>query len=226
MRFDAVVLDFGNTLAPWTDEHADAVYAAIEEVVVRARGPVPGFRERARDIWRRRNEETLREATVAELCDLFFDGSPPHGLAEDVTKAIHATCLEVCRVPDQTRDVLRRLRGTRPLAVLSNFILTPTVEAVLEQSGVMDCFVHVEVSATRGWRKPHPEPFEVVREKLGAPMERTLMVGDEFWADVVGGHRAGLLTALTHEHRRGPTSDARAPEIRADRIVQALDELL
>jgi FMN phosphatase YigB (HAD superfamily) len=86
--------------------------------------------------------------------------------------------------------------------------------------------VHVEVSATSGFCKPHPEPFEIVREKLGVPMERVLMVGDDFWADIVGGHRAGFLTALSHEHRQGPTSDARAPEVSADRILTDLRQLL
>ena len=52
------------------------------------------------------------------------------------------------------------------------------------------------------------------------------MVGDEFWADIVGGHRAGFLTALTHEHRQGPTSDPRTPNITADTVITDLKELL
>ena len=52
------------------------------------------------------------------------------------------------------------------------------------------------------------------------------MVGDNFWADIVGGHRAGFLTALTREHHQGPTSDPRAPEVVADRVLKSLTELL
>jgi FMN phosphatase YigB (HAD superfamily) len=81
------------------------------------------------------------------------------------------------------------------------------------------------VSSTGGWMKPHPEPFEKVRMALGTEMERTLMVGDDFFADIVGGYRAGLLTALTHEYHRMEPHDARAPEVSADRILSSLDEL-
>ena len=112
----------------------------------------------------------------------------------------------------------------RPRPAVASEVASP-VERLLRETGLWDRFVHVEVSATGGYRKPHPAPFDAVRERLGTPMERTLMVGDDFWADVVGGHRAGLLTALTHEHRRDRTSDPRAPGIRADRVLAALGEL-
>ena len=99
------------------------------------------------------------------------------------------------------------------------------VDRLLKGSGLWDRFVHVEVSATSGFMKPHPAPFDTVRERLGTSMERTLMVGDDFWADIVGGHRAGLLTALTHEHRRDVTEDERVPAIRPDRVLERLHEL-
>ena len=100
------------------------------------------------------------------------------------------------------------------------------IEASLKHAGLWDLFVHVEVSATSGLAKPHPSLFDTVRQHLDTPMERILMVGDEFWADIVGGHRAGFLTALTHEYRQGPTSDGRAPEVSADRVITSLQELL
>ena len=127
----------------------------------------------------------------------------------------------------QMRKTTRNISSKElPLAVLSNFVLTDPVVEALERGGVADAFVHIEVSATSGFMKPHPEPFEIAVDAMGIARERTLMVGDNFFADVVGGYRAGLLTALTHQYRQGPTSDPRAPEVRADRILTNLDELL
>jgi FMN phosphatase YigB (HAD superfamily) len=229
MRFDAIVLDCGNTLVPIGEEHDTALFREIGRTIARVHGPVPDFAARAKTLRDGLQNDRLfgsmRELTVAELTDAFFEGGAPDGIDDAVAATIHDTCVETLRVPPHVPALLDRLRARRPLAMLSNFLLASPVEAVLERAGIRDKFVHVEVSATRGWMKPHPEPFEVVREALGTPMERTLMVGDDFWADVVGGHRAGFLTALTREYRRGPTWHPRATDVRADRLLERLDEL-
>ncbi len=229
MRFDAIILDFGNTLAPWTDEQGQALYRALEETVTQACGPQPDFLARVAELHQRLHHEcmhtTMREPTVDDLVGIFFEGSAPDGLAADVAKTIRRTFNELCRIPDHVPALLDKLRAKRPLALLSNFTIVEPVHDALERAGIADKFAHIEVSATRGFMKPHPETFEIVREALGTPMERTLMVGDDFWADVVGGYRAGLLTALTHEYRQDVTSHPRAPHVRADKILQRLDEL-
>jgi FMN phosphatase YigB (HAD superfamily) len=229
MRHDAIVFDLGNTLLPWGDEQSAALYAALGKTLTDALGPVSDFLERARrlrEIVTERKYTTMREATVEEYVGIFCDGAAPAGLADAVGRTVHEVFLENARFPDGIRDLLERLAGRHPLAVLSNFFMTPPVEEVLRRAELFDLFRHVEVSATSGFMKPHPTPFRIVLEKLGTPAERTLMVGDDYWADVVGGHRAGLRTALTHEHRQGPTSDPRTPDIAPDRVLQSVAELL
>ncbi len=44
--------------------------------------------------------------------------------------------------------------------------------------------------------KPEPIMFELTITRLGAPAEKTLMVGDRLETDIVGAQRAGLRTAL------------------------------
>jgi len=96
---------------------------------------------------------------------------------------------------------------------------------LLDRDGLTRYFAHIEVSATSGYMKPHAMPFARVREALALDGRRALMVGDDFWADVVGGTRAGFETALTHEHRQDEPSDPEAPGIRPGRILKSLDEL-
>jgi FMN phosphatase YigB (HAD superfamily) len=225
MRYDAIVFDLGNTLVPWGERETDALVGALGECM----NGDAGFTQRAHEARAhqiREAEATLREVTVGDWVANVCDGEAPPELVAAVTKTLHRRFVELARIPDHVPGLLARLAEKRPLALLSNFVLAEPIHELMEKTGLAPHFAHVEVSATSGFCKPHPEPFEIVREKLGVPMERVLMVGDDFWADIVGGHRAGFLTALTHEHRQGPTSDARAPEVTADRIVTDLRELL
>ena len=128
-------------------------------------------------------------------------------------------------VPERTRETVRQLARRQPVAVLSNFFLTGPIEELLRRDGVARHLAHIEVSATSGYMKPHGTPFARVREALNLDGGRALMVGDDFWCDVVGGHRAGFETALTHEHRQDEPSDPDAPEVRPGRILKSLDEL-
>jgi FMN phosphatase YigB (HAD superfamily) len=229
MHPDAIVFDLGNTLLPWGDRESEALYAALGKTLTDALGPVSDFSQRAqrlRDTVGGRKYTTMREATVEEYVFIFCNGAPPAGLADAVGRTVHEVFLENARFPDGTRELLERLAQRGPLAVLSNFFMTPPVEEVLRRADLFDLFRHVEVSATSGFMKPHPTPFRIVLGKLGTPAGRTLMVGDDYWADIVGGHRAGLKTALTHEHRQDPASNPRTPDIAPDRVIRSLGELL
>jgi putative hydrolase of the HAD superfamily len=225
VEYDGILFDFGNTLVPWGDAESMRLLDAIAPLFE----PAEGFVARAaaaRDALIREHEKTdLREATVEEFVTALCNGNSATGLVDAVSQRFHEAFVEICTVPEGLRELLDDLGRHRPLAVLSNFVLTRPVEEALERGGIADAFVHIEVSATSGFMKPHPEPFEIAVEAMGIEKERTLMVGDNFFADVVGGYRAGLLTALTHQYREGPTSDPRTPEVRADRVLNSLDEL-
>lgn len=230
MRFDAVVLDLGNTLLPFGDREDREFYGVLERTLTDAIGPMPDFADRARraksTLHFERRRTTMREVTVAELLECFLDAPPPEGLAETVEAAVGRVFLDICRFPQGTRETLEKLARRQPLALLSNFFLTPPIEELLLRDGLTRYFAHIEVSATSGYMKPHATPFARVREALGLDGKRTLMVGDDFWADIVGGERAGFETALTHEHRQDEPSDPEAPGVKPGRILKSLDELV
>lgn len=229
MRLDAIVFDLGNTLAPFGASESARMYEAMRRVFEETLGPLPDFDARAfraRDLLiREREATTMREVTMEEFADSICGGRAPGGLAARVSEATHRSFVELCRVPEGLGERLDRIARGRKLAVLSNFVLTRPIEEVLERAGVHTRFETIEVSATHGYMKPHPMLFETVLGKLGTAPGRTLMVGDNFWADIVGGRRAGMRTALTREHFRGPDADPRAPGVRADLVIESLDAL-
>ena len=227
MRYGAIVLDLGNTLLPWGERESTLLYGALGRTLAGAIGPRPDFAARAQHARETldRKRTTMREATVEELLACFLDEPPPAGLAETVELEIGRAFKDICRFPEGTRGILERLARRQPIALLSNFFLTGPIEELLDREGLTRYFAHIEVSATSGWVKPHGTPFTRVREALNLDHGRALMVGDDFWADIVGGHRAGFETALTHEHRQDEPSDPHAPGVRPGRILKSLDEL-
>ena len=229
MHIDAIVFDLGNTLVPWDEPETQALYEALREPFEEACGPLPDFLARARrardELIAERENGNMREVTVEEFVDAVSDGRATDGLIERVAEVSHRSFIEQCRVPPELPGLLDRLGRDYSLAVLSNFFMDAPVHVLLEQADLAQRFKHVEVSATSGYMKPHSVPFEIVLERLGTAPERTLMVGDNFFADIVGGQRAGLRTALTVQYRQGPRSDPRAPEVRADLVLGELRDL-
>jgi FMN phosphatase YigB (HAD superfamily) len=225
VQFDAIIFDFGNTLIPWGPQQGLALYHAVRDVL----DPIEDFDARARQahmgLVRERENGSMAEVTCAEFVSAILGEPAPEELVKRAEAAAGAAFVELAVVPEHVRPLLDKLRARYRLAVLSNFFLEGPVEEVLRRSGLAEYFDHVEVSASGGWMKPHPEPFDKVRAALGTQMERTLMVGDDFFADIVGGYRAGLLTALSHEYHQAEPSDARAPEVTPDRILTSLHEL-
>jgi HAD superfamily hydrolase (TIGR01549 family) len=225
VEFDAIIFDFGNTLVPWGQEQGHGLYAAVREALP----PIDDFFSKARQahmgLVRERENGSMREVTCAEFVNKIMGAEQEPELIDHVAAESHRAFVELCAVPPGVRPLLERLQKRYKLAVLSNFFLEGPVEEVLRRAGLWELFVHVEISAREGFMKPHPAPFDTVRAALDTEFERTLMVGDDFFADVVGGYRAGLLTALTHQYAQAEPFDTRAPEVSPDRILSSLDEL-
>jgi beta-phosphoglucomutase len=77
-------------------------------------------------------------------------------------------------IPGATRELLRTLTAYK-LAVVSSSGRAE-VEPVLERAGIHDCFVTIVTGDDVKNRKPHPEPYLLAAERLGA--KRPLVVED------------------------------------------------
>ncbi|MCZ6482387.1 MAG: HAD family hydrolase [Alphaproteobacteria bacterium] len=73
--------------------------------------------------------------------------------------------------------------------------------------GLDDCFDYVVTSEEAGVEKPAPEPFELALEKLGAPPEKTWIIGDDPVTDIEGARNFNM-TILQKRHEGVVVRDA------------------
>lgn len=64
----------------------------------------------------------------------------------------------------------------------------------MASSGILPFFKTVTTSEEAGVKKPHPEIFAMAIQKSGAESANSVMIGDNYEADIVGAHRFGLKT--------------------------------
>lgn len=77
---------------------------------------------------------------------------------------------------------------------------------LLESLGVLDAFDSVTTSEEVGRKKPDQAMFETALEKAGVAPERSVMIGDRYSHDMVGGHEAGM-TTVAYGADDGPAVD-------------------
>jgi putative hydrolase of the HAD superfamily len=121
------------------------------------------------------------------------------------------------RAYPEVPGVLARLRaGGARLAVVSNWDVS--LHDVLERTGLRPLVDAVVISAELGVAKPDPAIFRAALDRLGAPADGAVHVGDSLEHDVAGARAAGLEAVLVA--RNG------APVPEGVRAVRSLAELV
>jgi putative hydrolase of the HAD superfamily len=93
-----------------------------------------------------------------------------------------------------TRDVLERIKGQYPMAVISNS--DGKIDAVLTRCGISDCFASITDSGNVGHEKPHRAIFDAALRAMKADPSESLYVGDVYSVDYVGARNAGMQAVL------------------------------
>jgi putative hydrolase of the HAD superfamily len=71
----------------------------------------------------------------------------------------------------------------------------------LKNSGIYSYFKTITSSEEVGLKKPNPVIFKEALEQAGVSKEKTLMIGDNFEADILGAEAVGMKT-LFYNYRR------------------------
>ena len=223
----AVGFDFFGTIAHVTADSETCIrsmylhlrecgYAfSFEDFVLNYRAAVSDFR-------RVRNED-LREvnncvwvASALERMGLKVEPSHPHVVCA-VERYFRPWRISLA---PYAHAVLEELKDRFTVCLVSNFTDSKFIRRCLVELGIGDCFAHVVVSDSVGWRKPHPNIFKVFLDLSNVKAEEAMYVGDEVATDVEGARSVGIRTVLLAKE-----GVVKMEEEQPDHVVHSLMEL-
>jgi putative hydrolase of the HAD superfamily len=139
-------------------------------------------------------------------------------LADEVTSRFSDLELTY-HCPEGGCRTLAELRGRGyDLGLITNRENVERFYELLDEMELRPYFEMTLASGEVGVHKPEPGIFYEALARLGARAEESLYVGDNYWADVVGAQRAGVMPVLFDPHRLFPEADCL--------VLERMDDLL
>jgi putative hydrolase of the HAD superfamily len=228
---DTILRAYGRPEAAWlavTEEFADRLgdltTAELADAVVARASAFWADASRHR-YWRLRLAEARHEVVAGALASLAQAGRrvPSADVARELADRFSAYREEqMCLFPDAL-DVIDTLkaRGVR-LALVTNGAAEPQ-RAKIVRFDLAHRFDHVQIEGEHGFGKPEKRAYLHAMEKLGMQPHDTWMVGDNLEWEVTAPQRLGIYAIWFDGEGKGLPQDS---DIRPDRIVRALSELL
>jgi len=222
-KIEAVLFDWGGTLATWHDIDLYAVWRSVTAVIDQDRADELAAQLVTAEgsIWRRSRDEHL-SGTIDEVCLRAEVVMTPAALAEYERQWDPHTELE----PDAV-DTLRaiRARGLK-VGVLSNTIWSRRRhEEIFARDGVLGLLDGAVYTSEIPYTKPHPQAFLAAMQAVGiSDPSRCLFVGDRLFDDVWGAQNVGM-PAVHVPHSAIPVEQIGHTEGTPDATVQRLSEL-
>jgi HAD superfamily hydrolase (TIGR01509 family) len=233
-RFDAVLLDYGNTVVQFDRAQIESIHGALAGYLSAALGPLEAAALGAvmDDVCVRSPlSEDKREMTACEQMGHVLSAAYGRPFATDDEDVVAADreyqrlFVEALAVDERAVRAIEEVRSQVPVGLISNYPCGATLRRSLERIGLGDVFWPIVISGEVGYVKPHAKLFAMALEALGLPGERVLLVGDSWANDMVGAHQAGMATC----HLLGLTSDRDLEEryriYRPDFTIEHLAEL-
>ena len=88
-------------------------------------------------------------------------------------------------------DILDTLKDRYKLHIITNGFEEVQQKKMIG-SGIHEYFETITTSEEAGVKKPHPQIFQIAIDKSGANISRSVMIGDNLEADIIGAHQFGL----------------------------------
>jgi putative hydrolase of the HAD superfamily len=220
---EAVLFDWGGTLATWHDIDLYAVWRSVAELIDDARADELAERlvKAEGSVWLRSRDEHL-SSTLEEVCLLADVVMTPAALAEYERQWHPHTELDP--------DALPMLQGIRArglkIGVLSNTIWSRRRhEDIFARDGVLELLDGAVYTSEIPYTKPHPEAFLAAMKAVGTDdPARCLFVGDRLFDDVWGAQNVGMRAAHI-PHSAIPVNQIGHTEGEPDATIQRLAEL-
>ncbi|EZH72625.1 haloacid dehalogenase [Aquimarina atlantica] len=101
---------------------------------------------------------------------------------------------------DGTQDLLEYLNPKYDLHIITNGF-KEVQNKKLSNSGILHYFKTITDSEEAGVKKPNPFIFEQAIQKSGAKLDGSVMIGDNYEADILGAEAVGLKTICFNYHK-------------------------
>jgi HAD superfamily hydrolase (TIGR01549 family) len=211
-------LTFESFEAAWLKVHARYAEQFQEGIHSVYAGDLEEAKQKLREPW-------YRENIAAIIEELHLPAS--NRLIEKVTWAFQDSWVGGLRMPEQNRAVLEQLiQDGYQLGIVTNFQQPDIIPDILTDFGLAKFFKTIVISASRGWRKPHPELFKPALRSLGLSETpgKVVYVGDNIEEDVEGAKRVGLVPVLIDT--KSKHGDLKEPVIQIQSLSELPDALL
>jgi putative hydrolase of the HAD superfamily len=128
----------------------------------------------------------------AALMSQGYEVDPDDSRITEAVDAYFSAFMGRCHLIPGTIEMLKALKGTHRLGLLSNFTHPPAMREIIDSLGLTSHFDVVLISGELGYRKPHPIVFRRLLEELGVKNTQILYVGDDPEPDILGPTQAGI----------------------------------
>lgn len=113
---------------------------------------------------------------------------------------------------ESAREVLNALQGRYTMHVITNGFTE--IQAIkMDSAEIAHYFTHVVTSENANAKKPDPLVFQYALQAAGADVSESLMIGDNYEADIMGGKSVGMDTVFYNPEglvvANAPTYDIR-----------------
>jgi putative hydrolase of the HAD superfamily len=107
---------------------------------------------------------------------------------------------------DDALPVLQQLQGMYPLGLLTNG--APDLQRLkIEKSKVASFFDQIIIAGEVGIRKPEPEIFQIMANRLGMEPQKIMMIGNSLENDIQGAWEVGMTPVWLNRNRHIPDCD-------------------
>ena len=201
-----IIFDLGGTLLRFTQDWQSVPRAGAEamadwyfkkkRIKIDAEALIETFlAERLAD-WqtagKTQTEITIQE-TLHRVLNKIEAPASTKALAEAAIKVFYEPEEAAWQPFDDTIDTLKTLKaGGYRLGLYSNATDDKLIQRLVNRTLMRPLLSPTFCSAGWGWRKPKPEPFQLIAQRWALPPDQIVVVGDTLKADILGAHQAGM----------------------------------
>ncbi|MBI1880478.1 MAG: HAD family hydrolase [Chloroflexi bacterium] len=205
-----IIFDLGNTLLHFTGnlqsverEGAEAMadwYLKKKHIKLDGPALVETFlaaRIAGRAVAQKTHMEVTAQQSLREALQKIEAAATAEALAEAAVKVYFAPEEMAYQAYPDAVDTLKKLKsqGYR-LGLYSNATDDKLIQRLVNQGSLRPCLSPTFSSAGWGWRKPKPEPFQLIAGRWGLSPAEVVIVGDTLNADILGAQNAGMPSIL------------------------------